>query len=90
MIHSGREWDWMNKNKINMENKDYMSLYDFLGYAAGGELGKEVATEAAKKKIKLETREIDNPTYQGIVYLYPKTFLKEYFETKNLKSRHCL
>ncbi len=82
MIHSGREWDWMDKNKINqinMESKEYMSLYDFLGRAAGGKLGKEVANEAAKQKIKLETREINNPAYQGIVYLYPEAFLKEYF-----------
>jgi len=29
--------------------------------------------------IKLETREIDNPKYTGIVYLYPKNFLDFYF-----------
>ena len=63
-----------------MESKGYMSLYDFLGHAAGGKLGKEVATEAAYRRIKGGTREIDNPAYQGIVYLYPETFLKEYFK----------
>tara|TARA_R110000803_G_scaffold146585_1_gene212326 strand:+ start:461 stop:673 length:213 start_codon:yes stop_codon:yes gene_type:complete len=63
-----------------MESKEYMSLYDFLGHAAGGKLGKEVATEAAYRRIKGGTREIDNPAYQGIVYLYPETFLKEYFK----------
>tara|TARA_R110000772_G_scaffold171917_1_gene283816 strand:- start:387 stop:608 length:222 start_codon:yes stop_codon:yes gene_type:complete len=73
---------------MDMESKEYMSLYDFLGHAAGGKLGKEVATEAAYRRIKLETREIDNPAYQGIVYLYPETFLKEYFkDTPTLKSQ---
>ena len=54
---------------------EYLSLYDYLGHAAGKELGKEVATAAMEAGIKLETREIDNPKYTGIVYLYPKNFL---------------
>ena len=32
-----------------MENENFMSLYDFLGHAAGTELGKEVAAEAKKQ-----------------------------------------
>lgn len=56
-----------------------MSLYDYLGRAAGGELGKKVAKEATIREIKLETREIANKAYKGIVYLYPEWFLKEYF-----------
>ena len=58
---------------------EYLSLYDYLGKAAGLELGKEVATAASKAGIKLETREIENPKYTGIVYLYPKDFLEAYF-----------
>ena len=58
---------------------EYLSLYDYLGKAAGGELGKEVASAASKAEIKLETREVDNPKYTGIVYLYPKDFLDFYF-----------
>jgi len=58
---------------------EYLSLYDYLGHAAGKELGKEVATAAMEAGIKLETREIDNPKYTGIVYLYPKNFLDFYF-----------
>jgi hypothetical protein len=58
---------------------EYLSLYDYLGHAAGKELGKEVATAAMEAGIRLETREIDNPKYTGIVYLYPKNFLDFYF-----------
>ena len=58
---------------------EYLSLYDYLGKPAGGELGKEVASAASKAGIKLQTREVDNPKYTGIVYLYPKDFLDFHF-----------
>jgi len=58
---------------------EYLSLYDYLGHAAGLELGKEVATAATEAGIRLETREVSNPKYTGIVYLYPKNFLDFYF-----------
>ena len=59
-----------------------LSLYDYLGYAAGGELGKEVATAAIRSNIKIETREVSNPKYTGKVHLFPENFLKEYFQSK--------
>jgi len=62
-----------------------LSLYDYLGYPAGNELGKEVAAAAAKSKAKFETREVSNPKYTGKVMLYPETFLKEFFESKKAK-----
>jgi hypothetical protein len=58
---------------------EYLSLYDYLGHAAGKELGKEVAIAAMEAGIRLETREVSNPKYTGIVYLYPKNFLDFYF-----------
>ena len=58
---------------------EYLSLYDYLKKPAGGELGREVAQAASKAGIKLQTREVDNPKYTGIVYLYPKNFLDFYF-----------
>ena len=63
-----------------MENREYLSLYDFLGKPAGGELGQKVAAAASKSKLKLETREVSNPKYTGIVYLYPKDFLEAFFQ----------
>jgi hypothetical protein len=63
-----------------MENKtEYLSLYDFLGKAAGNDLGKEVASAAYQAGVKMQEREISNPKYTGKVHLYPKDFLEFYF-----------
>ena len=59
-----------------------LSLYDYLGHAAGGELGKEVASAAAKSNVEFSTREVSNPKYSGKVMLYPENFLKEFFQSK--------
>lgn len=64
-----------------MEN-EMMSLYDFLGRAAGGELGKQVAEAAAKAKVGFELKEVSNPKYKGSVMMYPKSFLTEYFNNQ--------
>ena len=58
---------------------EYLSLYDYLGKPAGGQIGALVAVEARKQGIDIKTREIDNPKYTGIVHLYPKDFLEFYF-----------
>jgi len=62
-----------------MSESKYVSLYEYLGHAAGGELGQKVAYEAAKTGIKPETREVSNSSYTGIVYTYPELFLESYF-----------
>jgi hypothetical protein len=58
---------------------EYLSLYDYLGKAAGEKLGFEVKQEADKQEILTQTREISNPKYTGTVHLYPKDFLEFYF-----------
>jgi hypothetical protein len=58
---------------------EYLSLYDYLGKAAGNELGREVAQAAMSANVKRETREVSNSKYEGKVYLYPKDFLEFYF-----------
>ena len=63
-----------------MENREYLSLYDFLGKPAGMELGRKVAIYASKSKIQLETREVSNPKFTGTVLLYPKDFLEAFFQ----------
>ena len=65
-----------------MEEGGLISLYDYLGYAAGSELGKQVATAATKAKEKIGKRYITNTRYKGEVLLYRKEFLQEYFSTK--------
>lgn len=56
-----------------------MSLYDYLGKAAGVKLGNDVNKAAQAKKIPLHARQVKNPKYSGTVMLYPKWFLDEYF-----------
>tara|TARA_R110000822_G_scaffold129462_1_gene265631 strand:+ start:39 stop:539 length:501 start_codon:yes stop_codon:yes gene_type:complete len=56
-----------------------MSLYDYLGRAAGPELGLKVAQAATKAQVKHEMREVVNPAYKGKVMLYPRAFLDLYF-----------
>jgi hypothetical protein len=58
---------------------EYLSLYDYLGHAAGKELGGQVAQAAHQGGIKPQTREVSNPKYTGTVHLYPKDFLDFYF-----------
>jgi len=69
---------------------EMLSLYDYLGKAAGEKLGKEVWEVAAQAGIKTEMREISNPKYTGKVVLYPKNFLDFYFrepETWQIEDR---
>lgn len=65
------------------KNEKMLSLYDYLGRAAGVELGREVmnAARAYPKFIKIELREVSNPAYTGKVMLYPQWFLEEYFSS---------
>jgi hypothetical protein len=57
-----------------------MSLYDYLGYAAGMQLGEQVAKKATAMGVKMDTRKVSNPRYKGKVMLYPEGFLNEYFK----------
>jgi hypothetical protein len=66
---------------ITMEqNSTYLSLYDYLGRAAGQKLGAEVNKAAVEKKIEFKQRHISNPSYHGNVHLYPVEFLDGYFK----------
>ena len=74
-----REFNNYNKReKIN--NMEMISLYDYLGHAAGADLGQQVAYAAAKAGVVTETRQVSNPVYKGPVMLYPKSFLDLYFK----------
>ena len=74
-----REFNNYNKReKIN--NMEKISLYDYLGHAAGADLGQQVAYAAAKAGVITETRQVSNPVYNGPVMLYPISFLDLYFK----------
>lgn len=66
------------------QQQELVSLFDYLGYAAGSELGKQVAETAAKLKEPIGARHITNTRYKGLVHLYRPQFLKEYFEAQRL------
>ena len=73
-----REFNNYNKReKISMEK---VSLYDYLGHAAGSDVGQQVAFAAAKAGVITETRQVSNPLYKGPVMLYPRSFLELYFK----------
>tara|TARA_B110000977_G_C10838171_1_gene400864 strand:+ start:297 stop:557 length:261 start_codon:yes stop_codon:yes gene_type:complete len=57
-----------------------VSLYDYLGHAAGTELGKDVYKKAMEVNEPVSTRDVETPNYRGKVMLYRKQFLKEYFK----------
>jgi hypothetical protein len=63
-----------------MDKQELMSLYDYLGHAAGKELGDQVYKTAVRLKEKVDTRWVDTRTYRGKVMLYRRGFLQEYFE----------
>lgn len=67
-----------------MENEkqiEYLSLYEFLGKPAGGELGKKVYSHAAKCGVKVMNCEIETPNYKGTILTYPSDFLVDYFSS---------
>ncbi len=70
-----------------MPNK-MLSLFDYLGHAAGKELGDKVAKYARIRKVKHSIRYVANPKYCGPVMLYDKEFLDEYFQAKQVFEDH--
>ena len=66
------------REKIN--NMDMISLYDYLGHAAGPELGKQVADAARNSGVKWEIREVNHKGWNGPIMLYPRSFLDLYFK----------
>ena len=69
------------KELIKTENNmDMISLYDYLGHAAGPDLGKQVASAAARAGVKHEMREVNHKGWNGPIMLYPRAFLDLYFK----------
>ena len=61
------------------KNQKFLSLYDYLGYAAGSKLGAEVATAAKTTFQPTQTRDVENSKFKGKVLLYTLEFLDGYF-----------
>lgn len=56
-----------------------ISLYDYLGRAAGPALGFAVAKHAKQLNAKVGIREVSNPKYKGTVNLYERPVLESFF-----------
>jgi hypothetical protein len=68
---------------MEKELKPYMmSLFEYLGYAAGSELGKEVAATAVALKETISEHYVSNPKFTGKIKLYRREFLDDYFGRK--------
>jgi hypothetical protein len=67
-----------------MEEGGLISLYDYLGYAAGASLGAAVYGVARRTREKVETRIVETKTYKGKVMLYRKAFLNDYFKSQRV------
>ena len=65
---------------------EMLSLFDYLGRAAGPKLGLEVAIFAKQQDSKIEIRQVSNPRYSGPVNLYTEGLLDEFFNNPNYKT----
>lgn len=62
---------------------ELMSLYDYLGRAAGAKLGAKVGGVAKAIGARVGIREVANKKYSGPVNLYEKSFLDLFFNAKD-------
>jgi hypothetical protein len=67
-----------------MNKDEFLSLYDYLGKAAGPELGREVNSYAQSTNQPVRTREVSNLKYKGKVMLYTREFLDDCFKKEKL------
>ena len=61
---------------------EYRSLYEYLGNAAGSDLGKQVAAAAAAEKVRIAVKYVQNSKYKGDILMYPIDWLDYYFSDK--------
>lgn len=65
-----------------MEKVANTSLFDYLGKAAGAELGTAVYQAARRARSPIAIREVSTKRYTGKIVLYTKQFLDDYFTLK--------
>jgi len=69
---------------MSSKQTEMLSLYDYLGRAAGAKLGKQVAAYAKVRKAKYGTKEVNHHGYQGLIQTYTREFLDEYFKVEKI------
>ena len=67
-----------------------VSLFEYLGHAAGAELGKKVAAAATRAHETMDMRVVNTKTYKGKVMLYREVFLDEYFQKQKSDVKYPL
>ena len=72
------------------KNQEFLSLYDYLGRAAGGELGKAGHAVAKKENQPIEARNVETIKYKGTVLLYTREFLDKYFNKSTTDYNNTL
>ena len=65
---------------------EYKSLFDYLGHAAGSDLGKQVAAAASAEKVRISAKYVQNSKYKGEILMYPIDWLDYYFFKKETKQ----
>jgi hypothetical protein len=63
-----------------------LSLFDYLGRAAGSKLGLEVAKYAREQNSKIEIRQVSNPKYSGPINLYTENLIEAFFNNPNYRE----
>jgi hypothetical protein len=64
---------------INLD-PEYVSLFEFLGKAAGSELGRQVYIKSVQSNVYIKSKQVSNKKYTGNIVTYPKAFLELYFK----------
>jgi len=64
---------------VELNGKTYYSLYEYLGKAAGEELGLKVNAVAIEKNQPIVKQYVENSVFKGKVMCYTKNFLDSYF-----------
>ena len=79
----GQESTNVNKQETIMEETNFMSLYDYLGKAAGPTLGNQVFAFSKREKQKVMTKEVNQGGFNGKVLCYDPHFLERYFTLRS-------
>ena len=66
--------------KSNITTEPFISLYDYQKHPDYDKVGKQLFKYAKDRHIKAQTRYIENPKYQGIVMLYPRNIIEDFFK----------
>jgi len=68
------------------KDQTMMSLYDYRGHKDTNGEGKRVYAKAKEQGVTVDAREVEHERYKGLVMLYPKWFLDEYFNTTTVST----